>query len=138
MQGGVSPEWLEVDLTMPQLKIMFLLNAHTHMRMGELAETLGRNLSTTTGVVDKLVEHGLVDRVPDPDDRRVVVVGITERGNKLCNSLLKVGSDETKEVLERLSVEELQQVHRGMEIYFNSALYIARNKIHSGHTISSN
>jgi DNA-binding MarR family transcriptional regulator len=138
MQGGVSPGWLEIDLTMPQLKIMFLLNAHTRMRMGELADTLGRNLSTTTGVVDKLVEHGLVDRVPDPVDRRVVVVGITERGNKLCNSLLKIGSDETKEVLERLTVEELQQVHRGMEIYFKSALSIARTKIHSGQVVTGN
>ncbi len=122
MGGGASPEWLEIDLTMPQLKIMFLLNAHFKMRMGELAEVLDKNLSTTTGVVDRLVEHGLVAREEHPDDRRVVIAKITERGKRLCDSLLQISQEEALEVLDSLNLEELQIVYQGMETFFRAAV----------------
>jgi DNA-binding MarR family transcriptional regulator len=128
MQGGVSPDWLEVDLTMPQLKIIFLLNAHTRMRMSELSRVLGKNMSTTTGVVEHLVEHGLVNRETEPDDRRVVIATISDKGRELCDSLLKVGTDETNEVLGSLNFDELKIVQKGMELYFNAALEHAKTK----------
>ena len=129
IQGGISPEWVGVDLTMPQLKIMFLLNAHTRLRMGELSVVLGRNLSSTTGVVEKLVETGFVSRESNPDDRRVVFATITERGKKLCDSLLKIGSEENSAVLQRLSFNELKIVYSGMELYLKAAMMQASEKL---------
>src|SRR5215212_2293842 len=72
-------EWLEVDLTMPQLKVLFLLYAEDGASMGRLASALGVTLSTVTGIVDRLVEHAMVQRQEDPQDRRLVVCRLTPR-----------------------------------------------------------
>jgi DNA-binding MarR family transcriptional regulator len=47
------------------------------MRMSEVAERMGTTASTASGVVDGLVQRGLVDRVEDPADRRQVLVRAT-------------------------------------------------------------
>jgi DNA-binding MarR family transcriptional regulator len=133
MQGGISPDWLEVDLTMPQLKIMFLLAAHTRLRMSDLSRVLGKNLSTTTGVVDHLVQYGLLIRETAPDDRRVVIATITEKGRALCDSLLQVSSTEAKGVLSQLSVEDLRIVNQGMEIYLGACETHARQRYLAEH-----
>jgi len=50
------------------------------VRLQDLAERLGVSPPTTSRAVDALVEHGLLERVPDPEDRRAVRISLTERG----------------------------------------------------------
>jgi DNA-binding MarR family transcriptional regulator len=52
------------------------------MTLGELAAVEQVSAPTTTRLVDKLQEMGLVTREPDPDDRRVTRVSITDTGHK--------------------------------------------------------
>src|SRR4051812_50170333 len=60
--------WVDVDLTMSQLKMMFVLHSAmgpggSHgLRVSEVAGSLGVTLPTVTAVMDKLVERGLVRR----------------------------------------------------------------------------
>src|SRR4051812_31139537 len=58
--------WLHVDLTMSQVKVLFVLFSDGGASMGQLAASLGVTLSTVTGIVDRLVEHGLVQREENP------------------------------------------------------------------------
>lgn len=53
---------------------------HGPMRMTELAELTGTTSANVTGMVDRLVERGVVERTSDPDDRRVVLVSLTPQG----------------------------------------------------------
>jgi DNA-binding MarR family transcriptional regulator len=48
--------------------------------MGELSDILGTPLSTTTRMADWLVKSGFVERLSDPDDRRIVRLTLTELG----------------------------------------------------------
>ena len=50
------------------------------MRMGELAERESIRMPTATALIDGLTRNGLVERRPDPDDRRAVLVALTEHG----------------------------------------------------------
>ena len=59
-------EWLEIDLTTSQLKVLFLLYSAECASMGQLAASLAVTLSTVTGIVDRLVEHQMVVREEDP------------------------------------------------------------------------
>src|SRR5215207_9891605 len=70
-------EWLEVDLTMPQLKVLLILYSESGTPMGHLAASLGVTLSTATGIVDRLVERGLIVRHESPQDRRLVLCQLT-------------------------------------------------------------
>jgi len=53
-----------------------------------LAERTGVTRATITGLVDTLERDGLVVRSPDPEDRRMLSVGITPRGEKLLRKIL--------------------------------------------------
>jgi DNA-binding MarR family transcriptional regulator len=109
-------EWLEVDLTMPQLKVLFILAADNGASMSHLASGLGVTLSTATGIVDRLVEHELVQRQEDPQDRRLVVCRLTPRAVALVERLQLAGRLRLGSVLADLSLEELRTVAAGMEV----------------------
>jgi MarR family transcriptional regulator, organic hydroperoxide resistance regulator len=108
--------WLEVDLTMPQLKVLFILHAEDGASMGRLATALGVTLSTVTGIVDRLVEHGLVQRQEDPQDRRLVVCRLTPRALTTVERLHQAGRLRLGSVLADLSLDELRTVAAGMEV----------------------
>lgn len=54
----------------------------------ELAERTGVTRATITGLVDTLERAGLVTRTPHPDDRRMMSVGLTRRGEKLLAQVM--------------------------------------------------
>jgi len=52
-----------------------------------LSETMALANSTMTRMVDQLVQKGLMQRKPDDEDRRIVLVGLTEQGQDLRHTL---------------------------------------------------
>lgn len=52
----------------------------------DVAGATGRHASSVSRVVEQLVELGLLDRAPDPDDRRQVLVGLTDDGRAVVDS----------------------------------------------------
>lgn len=63
--------------------LALILLTETRMAMTALAESLGRNTATVTGIVDKLEAGELVQRLPHPTDRRSFEVELTEAGRRL-------------------------------------------------------
>lgn len=70
----------ERSISMSHLHLMTLLEAYGPLPMGRVAEMLGSGLPTATGLVTRMEERGLVERIHDTDDRRVVLVGLTADG----------------------------------------------------------
>ncbi len=60
------------------------------LRMSEIAERLVLSRGGTTKVIDRLEEMGLVERRPDPADRRATVVAITSAGREAMAAARKV------------------------------------------------
>lgn len=100
-------EWLHLDLTMPQLKVSLLLYMNGPSRMSEIASALGVSLATATGVVDRLVERDLVLREGQPDDRRVVLCRLSEKGEGLISGLWQLSRDRLGELMRALSPSQL-------------------------------
>jgi DNA-binding MarR family transcriptional regulator len=73
------------------------------------------SLSTVSGLVDRLVDQGLVSRHHDPADRRQVVVAATPAGVALVDRFRQLGVGELQELLMDLSDEELGDVRRAFE-----------------------
>lgn len=63
--------------------IIFALFKKSRLTMAEIAERIGRDKSTITALVDKLVRLGYVVKERDTEDTRVVYVSLTNRGNEL-------------------------------------------------------
>lgn len=121
-------EWVDVDLTMSQLKMMFVLSAArgapgapNGLRVGEVARGLGVTLPTVTAVMDKLVERGLVRRDEDPLDRRQHVCRLTPDGEALLDRLMAGRRAFTVALLQQLDADELQAFLRGMQVVLAAA-----------------
>lgn len=63
--------------------ILFLLSSKGPMTMGELSERINRNKSTTTVLIRKLCQMGLVQTRQSPSDSRIRLISLTEEGKKL-------------------------------------------------------
>ena len=86
---GLS-EWQQMDLTISQVKTVLTLEDKGRMRMGNIAAALGIAVSAATTVIDRLVERGLVGRLSDPNDRRVVICELTDHGREVVNKFWRV------------------------------------------------
>jgi DNA-binding MarR family transcriptional regulator len=68
------------ELSFTTVHILSMLDRHGEMAMSRLADMLDVSLSNASGVIDRLEDRHLVERVRVPDDRRVVLVRITADG----------------------------------------------------------
>ena len=77
--------WDSRDVTMTQLRVMFLIRERCEPSTGEIAEEMHIRPATLTGLADRLESKDLIRRWPDPVDRRVVRVGLTGAGYGLLD-----------------------------------------------------
>jgi DNA-binding MarR family transcriptional regulator len=77
----------ELDLAPVQAKALHELNVEPPISMRELAERLKSDPSNVTGLIDRLEARGLVERRPDPQDRRIKGLALTSAGARLRERL---------------------------------------------------
>ena len=76
-----------VELTMPQVKTLAVLESRGPLYMTSMAFLMNRTVSAMTSIVDRLVERGLIARQSDPHDRRrVICASRPPAGWRYCNS----------------------------------------------------
>jgi DNA-binding MarR family transcriptional regulator len=93
-------------LTPTQMHVIEILGAHEALRMKELAERMGVTTGTLTVVADKLEQRGLLRRRPNAQDRRSILVELTEAGQERFQEHDKLHADLTREIIADLSPEE--------------------------------
>lgn len=109
-------EWEGLDLTIPQIKTLAVLQHQGPQRMGSISNCLGTTLSAATSIIDRLVDKDLVERTPDLADRRVVICQLTGPGQAAIERFWSIGQMRIVELSESLDTEELETVVRGMEL----------------------
>jgi DNA-binding MarR family transcriptional regulator len=120
--------WLNVDLTMPQLKALMCAAQHEGATSGQIASSLGIGLSTLTGIVDRLAEQDLVTRREDLKDRRVTRVLPTPRGQQLVDELLEYRKEVITALLSRLDGDQLRCVDTAFTYLIEAANGMATDR----------
>lgn len=105
---------LETDLTLKQLKVLSMLAGPTAPTLSELARDSGVSLATMSGILGKLVQRDLVERVVDPGDQRARRLSPTALGRTVMSTVLAPRPHLAPEILARLSTEELTALETGM------------------------
>ena len=108
--------WLELEISTPQLKALLLVSEEKGIRMRELAHRLGGSFSNATVLVDRLVERDLIERLAEPQDRRVVLVRSTEKGQRLIEQLVTSWRTLSTPMLETLTTEDLATVSSALRV----------------------
>ncbi|GJF31477.1 hypothetical protein KNE206_41770 [Kitasatospora sp. NE20-6] len=86
VMGVLTRIGAEHDLSLTQLRVLGILRDR-RPRMSDLAAFLGLDKSTLSGLVDRAERRGLLARGPSPEDKRAVVVMITDAGRDLVQRL---------------------------------------------------
>lgn len=103
---GGTPEFAHVVLfAFYRLATHFTQHAEA-LTMREVSEMLEIPLSSATRLVDTLVENGFVERLPDPQDRRVVRITLTPTGRMLHETAVEFFDDRLAEFLEHFDARE--------------------------------
>lgn len=106
----------DVSISMPQLRCLHLIAGAGELRMSKLVAQLGVSISTVSGLVDRLVDHGFVSRHDDPNDRRQVVLSPTSAGIEFLDRMRELSNAQFRGLIELLAPEELRTVRRSIEI----------------------
>jgi DNA-binding MarR family transcriptional regulator len=107
----LQERWAERHgLSEGRLGVLFRLFRCGDMPLGDLADDLESTPRNITGLVDHLERDGLVERVPDPADRRSVRARLTEQGRKQIDAIWKEGMDHQYDLVRGLTKEELAQL----------------------------
>ena len=118
--GGHASEFAEVDVTMAQAKVLYVVMAAGQLRMSELAGRLGIAASSATEIVERLVELGLLERAADQGDRRQVVITATPAAVDLLERFRELNQRQLRELLGRLDADELAVVEQSLEIFHHA------------------
>ena len=88
--------------------------ANGSMRVTDIAQHANLDVSTVSRHVAQLQKIGLIDRTPDPDDRRAQLVRMTETGQQKLTADLRTRTTLLERSLESWSLEDLDQLDRAM------------------------
>ncbi len=106
--------WLHLDLTITQLKGLFVLADEGALIVGRMAELLGIGKPAASVLVEGLVQLTLVERAEDPSDRRRTIVRLTPQGEELVSQLQHGERRLVRALLGRLAHDDLAALTQGM------------------------
>jgi MarR family transcriptional regulator, organic hydroperoxide resistance regulator len=98
-----------------QWRILKVLSDHKGHSMGELAEAVLLNHPTLTKMVDRMVSDSLVYRVQDDEDRRKVLMLISERGKALTQRLNSLAMSQEAHIAESYGNKATTELKRLLE-----------------------
>jgi DNA-binding MarR family transcriptional regulator len=101
---------VKAGVSMTHMHVMWLLQHHGDLSMSRLAELLDVSFSNATGIIDRMEERGLVERVRVPDDRRVVLVRIGAKGIQALEETEAIKQDRLQAILGHLSKAQVDRV----------------------------
>ncbi len=101
---------VKAGISMTHLHILWVLEHHGDLPMSRLADLLDVSVSNATGLIDRMEERGLVERVRVPDDRRVVIVRASAEGARQRDAIEALKQDRMRSILERLTPDQLARM----------------------------
>jgi DNA-binding MarR family transcriptional regulator len=125
--------WPAGAISLVHLHVLHVLDVDGPLPMRALAEALDVSQASTTGIVDRMEQRGLVTRVRDSSDRRVVRVELTSEGRGMVSGSVSEHREVVSEALESLSDRDLEGFVAGVR-----ALREARERhLQRGHARST-
>jgi DNA-binding MarR family transcriptional regulator len=125
--------WMSLGLTTVQLKSLFFIVKNSNANSKKLSDTLGVTPANVTGVIDRLIERGMVQRVESTKDRRITLLQATSKGKKLIASLDEHVVEHMAKLLSYLSEDELGHLHLGLAAFIKAWDDLHKNKMPDMH-----
>jgi DNA-binding MarR family transcriptional regulator len=96
-----------IEVTPIQVMLLFYLQKNNGLSLTQISQGLMLENPTVTGLIDRLEKLGYVKRSDHPNDRRVYLVCLTEKGNKVANKALPIVKKINEQIKEGYSEKEM-------------------------------
>jgi MarR family transcriptional regulator, organic hydroperoxide resistance regulator len=119
----------KLGLSITDSKTISALMQEGPMTAGQLAERLSLTTGAVTNVIDRLEQRGIVHRVPDPKDRRKVVVHTNPKKIAECGKTYDSIGEAFAKLLSNYSLDELQFLIK----YYKASIELTKQEIYKLH-----
>jgi DNA-binding MarR family transcriptional regulator len=108
----------EYGVSIPQVLCLHYLRDKNNFQagQGEIRQYLNLNPSTTSGIINRLENKGLVARLPKSGDKRVVTISLTSKGDQLMNRMPSLLHERLSDKLNSLDNETINRVQSSLEL----------------------
>jgi len=112
---AVKSEFKEKNLTSSQVMVIGILSHRKELKTSELSKELGLSNSTVSGILDRLEEKNLIERIRSEKDRRVIKVRINkEFKNSMSDKYMGV-EEKITNIINKSPNEEIDFILTGLE-----------------------
>jgi len=132
MRRHAFKHWMTLSMSTSQMKSLMCIIENEKLSSKKLADILDVTPANVTGVIDKLIEQGLVSRSESAQDRRVVFLKATEAGKKLIENLEQHASEQSSRMLSGMSEDELEHLYLGLAAFAR----VTRFRVQEGKTLN--
>ena len=116
LRHSTQDAWMRLSLTVPQVKSLFYITNHGTTNFKNLAAALKVTQSNLTGVIDRLVEQDMVSRKENSEDRRMMLLKATDKGEALVTDLRERRISHLSQALSELNPEDLNTITKGLAL----------------------
>ena len=100
----------EIELTLPQCKVLGHLSRNEGISQARLAELTDTDPMTLVRTLDRMQQDQWIERRPDPEDRRAHRLYLREAAKPIMNRMWKIADQARQEALSALSLAEREQL----------------------------
>ncbi len=115
--GLLNDAYFEIGITLAERHLLIELNSCAYPTMGEIADKLLLDKSTTSRLIAKAMKKGYIQYTSDKKDKRKKFIYLTELGKKTLDAFEPIAFNQTREALFTLSATEIELVCKGIALY---------------------
>ena len=122
LEQHLASAMLEEEITATQAKVLFQIYKFQSYRPSDIGKMLNVDKSSITRMVERLEKKALLERKPDPEDRRSCLLYLTDKGRAMVSQSLPLALNALNELEQALSDEEKAQLRHCLQKIIQSSL----------------
>ncbi|MFC7337229.1 MarR family winged helix-turn-helix transcriptional regulator [Haloferula chungangensis] len=107
---NLSTELNKGNVSFPQFFLLAYLSSEEYLTMSDIAKKMGHSTAAATGLVDRLEKLGYVERVHAAEDRRKIMVRITQKGIELVSKMRSEIASDLAGILSEMDEDQAETV----------------------------
>lgn len=108
---------VEDSLTLPQFRALVVLASRGPLRLTHLSDHLAVNPSTAMRMAERLVVAGMIDRAPNPENRRESILTLTDTGRRVVEQVTDRRRDEIAAIVQRMPADHRDRLIEALEAF---------------------
>lgn len=118
--NAIRPRMAEIGLSIGQPKVLDFLLRHEGCMQKELAALCDIEPATISRILDKMEAAGLISRTVAADNKRAVIIHLTDLGRKKQSEMMEIRREVEVDELRGFSPEEQEQFYRFLERLYDN------------------